>query len=296
MTLRHVLFPRVTIIGVGLIGGSLALALKKGRIAEEIRGVDRSKENLQKAVALGMLDRAFLDPSLGVDGSDLVVLATPVGAIVEVAEEIAPRLKVGSILTDVGSVKAPVVEELERLLPSGRWAVGGHPIAGRERSGAEAASADLFVGAKCILTPTPRTDPGALERVKAFWERMGAEVVLMDPVRHDEVFAAVSHLPHVVAYSLMGAILALEDDGGPMLEFAAGAFKDFTRVAMSHPTMWRDICLYNRGPLLQMIGRFKTALTRLEGLIEASDGEGLFRAFERAKLVRENLEGGIGNR
>ena len=289
MTSRHVLLGQVTIIGVGLIGGSLALALKKGGIAEEIRGVDLDEENLQKAVALGMVDRAFLDPETAVEGSDLVVLATPVGAILEVAEEIASRLKQGSILTDVGSVKAPLVERIEVLLPPGRTVVGGHPIAGRERSGAEAASADLFEGAKCILTPTPRTAPEALEQVKTFWERLGAEVVLMDPERHDEVFAAVSHLPHVVAYSLMGAILGLEDGGEPILEFAAGAFRDFTRVAMSHPAMWRDICLHNRGPLLKMIERFKAALAHLEGLIEVSDGEGLYQAFERAKLVREGM-------
>lgn len=284
------MFRRVTIIGVGLVGGSVALAFKKEGIAEEIRGVDLSEENLRKVVALGMVDHAFLDAGVGVKGSDLVVLATPVGAILEVAKEIGSRLKQGSILTDVGSVKVPVVEALERILPSGRWAVGGHPIAGRERSGAEAASADLFEGAKCILTPTPRTDPEALERVKALWERLGTEVVLMDPVRHDEVFAVVSHLPHVIAYSLVGTILELLEDGGePILEFAAGAFKDFTRVAMSHPAMWRDICLYNRGPLLKMIERFKAAFAHLEGLIGTSDGEGLLKAFERAKLVREGM-------
>lgn len=283
------LFRRVTIIGVGLIGGSLALACRSRGIAEEVRGVDLDPENLRKAITLGMLDEAFLDPLQGVEGADLVVLATPVGAILEVAKEVAPRLKMGSILTDVGSVKGPLVEGLERLLPPGRAVVGAHPVAGRERSGAEAASPDLFVGSKCILTPTPMTDPQALEDVKALWEQAGALVVLMKPERHDEVFAMVSHLPHIVAYSLVGTILDLEDGGSKLLDFAAGAFRDFTRVTVSPPAMWRDICLSNRVELLGAIKRFQAALDRLRGLIEASDGDGLHREFERARRVREEL-------
>ncbi|MBI3988233.1 MAG: prephenate dehydrogenase/arogenate dehydrogenase family protein [candidate division NC10 bacterium] len=283
------LFDKVLIVGIGLIGGSLALVLKRRGIAREVLGVDLDPGNLEKAKALGMVDSIHTDPCQPALEADLVVLATPVGAIPVVALKMAPHLREGTILTDVGSVKGPVVKALEGALPPGMAIVGGHPIAGRERSGVEAALVDLFQGAKCVLTPTPQTDQVALGRIKALWETMGSEVILMTPELHDQIFAAVSHLPHVVAYSLIGALLDLDNGTTYLSDFAAGGLKDFTRIAMSHPAMWRDICLLNREEILAMLGRFRKALDRLEHLIKQGDGPGLYQAFERAKMAREGL-------
>jgi prephenate dehydrogenase len=240
---------------------------------------------------------AFEDSAAAIDGADLVVLAIPVGEIPRVIQGIAPHLPPGAVVTDVGSVKGPVAAAMERLLPGGK-AVPGHPIAGRELSGPMAASAELFVGAKCVLTPIPTTDPVALERVRGLWTAIGADVLEMSPERHDEIFAAVSHLPHIVAYALMGTILDLSEDGQDLHEFAAGGLKDFTRVAMSHPLMWRDICLANRQQILEMIRRFQSALSQLMSMISAEDGEGLYRQFARARTVREAVGRvkGAGNR
>jgi prephenate dehydrogenase len=235
-----------------------------------------------------MVDVACSDAASAVEGADMVVLAVPVGAIAPTIERIAPHLATGAVVTDVGSVKGPVAAAMERLLPGGNG-VPGHPIAGRETSGPQAATAELFVGAKCALTPSRSTDPAAVTRVRALWKSMGSEVLEMSPERHDEVFAAVSHLPHIVAYALMGAILDLADDGDDLREFAAGGLRDFTRVAMSHPAMWRDICLANRQRILEMIGRFQVALDQLAVMINAEDGEGLYRKFERARACREGL-------
>ena len=287
------LFQRLAIIGLGLIGGSVGLACRARRLAKEVRGADQDPDHCTQALALGLVDLAFPDAVAAVQGADMVVLAVPVGAIPSTIERIAPHLAPGAVVTDVGSVKGSIAATMERLLPAGN-AVPGHPIAGRERSGPAAASAELFVGAKCVLTPSGSTDPGALERVRGLWRAIGADVVEMTPDRHDEIFAAVSHLPHIVAYALMGAILDLADDGKDLHEFAAGGLKDFTRVAMSHPVMWRDICLANRQKILEMIGRFQVALDHLAAMIRTGDGEGLYRQFARARAGREAVESGKG--
>lgn len=287
------LFQRLAILGLGLIGGSVGLACRAHRLAKEVQGADQDPDHCAQALALGLVDLAFPDPVAAVQGADMVVLAVPVGAIPSMIERIAPHLAPGAVVTDVGSVKGPVAATMERLLPAGN-AVPGHPIAGRERSGPAAASAELFVGAKCVLTPSGSTDPAAVERVRALWRAIGADVVEMTPDRHDEVFAAVSHLPHIVAYALMGAILDLADDGEEMHEFAAGGLRDFTRVAMSHPVMWRDICLANRQKILEMIERFQVALAQLAAMISAEDGEGLYRQFARVRARREAIESGKG--
>ncbi len=218
----------------------------------------------------------------------MVILAVPVGAIPATIERIVPHLAPGAVVTDVGSVKGPVAATMEHLLPEGNG-VPGHPIAGRERSGPGAASAELFVGAKCVLTPSRSTNPAAIARVRAVWRAIGSEVLEMSPDRHDEIFAAVSHLPHIVAYALMGTILDLAD-GEALYEFAAGGLRDFTRVALSHPVMWRDICLANRQKILEMIGQFQLALGHLGAMISAEDGEGLYRQFARVRAGREALE------
>ncbi|MGH7412181.1 MAG: prephenate dehydrogenase [Candidatus Methylomirabilis sp.] len=285
----------VAIIGLGLIGGSVGLACRARRLAKEVKGNDQDQGHRAQALALQCVDRAFDDPVAAVQGAELVVLAIPVGEIPSAIERIGPHLAPGAVVTDVGSVKGPVAAAMERLLPGGQ-AVPGHPIAGREQSGPNAASAELFAGATCVLTPTDATNPAALRRVRDLWRGLGAEVVEMTPDRHDQIFAAVSHLPHLVAYALMGVMLDLADDGEDVHGFAAGGLRDFTRIAMSHPVMWRDICLANRGRILEMIGRFEIALDHLAAMIRAEDGEGLCRQFARARSLREAVGQGKGAR
>ncbi len=289
------LFNRVAIIGLGLIGGSVGLACRARRLANEVRGSDQDQGHREQAITLRCVDRAFDDPVAAVQGAELVVLAIPVGEISSAIERIGPHLAPGAVVTDVGSVKGPVATAMERLLPGGQT-VPGHPIAGREMSGPKAASAELFAGATCVLTPTRTTNPAALRRVRDLWRGLGADVLEMTPDRHDRIFAAVSHLPHIVAYALMGVMLDLADEGEDVHGFAAGGLKDFTRVAMSHPVMWRDICLANHGRILEMIGRFELALDHLAAMIRAEDGEGLCRQFARARALREAVGQGKGAR
>ena len=285
------LVQRLAIIGLGLIGASVGLACRAHGLAGEIRGADLEPDHCAQAIALGVVDQAVADVAVAVEGADLVLLAVPVGAMEATIKRIAPHLASGAVVTDVGSVKGLVAEVMERLLPGGNG-VPGHPITGREKSGPHAASAELFVGSKCVLTPSASTDPAAVLRVRTLWRAIGSEVLEMSPTRHDEIFAAVSHLPHVVAYALMGAILDLAEGGEDLREFAAGGLKDFTRVAMSHPVMWRDICLANRKQILQVIGRFEVALDTLKAMIIAEDGVGLYREFARAKAYRVGFGSG----
>ncbi len=280
-------FEKIAILGVGLIGGSLAMVCKQKGLAKLIVGYGRRPENLKKAVKLGVIDRFFQDLRETVQGADLIVMATPVGQFEALAREMAPALSKEAIVTDVGSVKGSLVTRLERLLPNGSRFVGAHPIAGKEKTGVEVASATLFVGTQCILTPTERTNPSALESVKALWEATGSKLVLMDPVQHDQILAAVSHLPHLVAYALVNTVLETKVQGQEVLPFSAGGFRDFTRIAASSPEMWRDICLLNRDPLLGMIEAYEKTLARLKQLIRQGDGKGLEAEFERAKEARE---------
>ncbi len=282
------LIRRLAIVGLGLIGTSVGLTCRSRGLAGEIRGADEEMEHCAHALAMGVVDLASSDVAATVEGADMVILAVPVGAMASVIERIAPHLTPGAVVTDVGSVKGPVAAAMERLLPSGAG-VPGHPIAGRETSGPQTAVSELFVGARCVLTPGRSTDAVAVARVRALWNAMGSEVLEMSPERHDEIFAAVSHLPHVIAYALMGAILDLAENGDDLREFAAGGLKDFTRVAMSHPVMWRDICVANRQRILEMIERFQTALNQLTVMIHAEDAEGLYRQFTRARACREGL-------
>lgn len=281
---------RLAIVGLGLIGSSVGLACRARGLAKEIRGADIATDHRAHAIALGVVDLTFADAGAAVEGADMVLLAVPVGAIAPTLERIVPHLAPGAVVTDVGSVKRVVTAAMDRLLPKGNG-VPGHPIAGRETSGPYAASAELFVSAKCVLTPSVITDPAAASRVGALWNGMGAEVLQMSPERHDEIFAAVSHLPHIVAYALMGAIFDLED-GENLQALAGGGLRDFSRVAMSHPIMWRDICLANREPILKMIERFQAALGDLAATISAEDGEGLRQRFARARACREDFRSG----
>ncbi len=282
-------FRRLTIIGVGLIGGSLARVCRKKGLADELVGVGRGRKNLELAVELGVIDRWSHQVEEGVDGADGVVLATPMGTIIPLAERMAPHIEAGCLVTDVGSTKASVVEPLERLLQPSAAFVGGHPIAGTEKSGVEASFESLFEGFRCILTPTDRTDTEALARVQSLWEACGMSVVCMDPDTHDTLMAGVSHLPHMVAYALIHTVTGLSCNDHDAVAYSAGGFRDFTRIAASDPTMWRDICLANRKPLLAMIDRFSGSLDELREAIEGADGEALQELFAAARRIREGL-------
>jgi prephenate dehydrogenase len=281
--------PRLAILGVGLIGGSLALALKAAGAVGEVVGIGRGLANLEKALELGVVDRITRDAAEGVRDADLVFLATPVLALPEAAAAIAPHLKRGAILTDGGSVKGSVARAIEPLLPPGVHFVPGHPIAGTEKSGAEAAFATLYRGRRCILTPTDRTDRDALDLVRQVWETTGSEVVLMDVEKHDRVLAAISHLPHMVAYSLVNAVSTYDRYEENILEYSAGGFRDFTRIASSDPTMWRDIALTNRDALLEMMERFERFFAELKEDVRSGEGEKLFEFFLRSKESRDAI-------
>ncbi len=278
---------RLAVIGVGLIGGSLALALRKAGACGEVVGCGRSRENLERAVALGVIDRFEQDPGRAVAGADMVVLGVPLGAMEEVMGRIASCLAEHAVVTDVGSAKMAVADAARRRLGGSlsRF-VPGHPIAGTERSGVEAAFASLFEGCSVILTPLPETEAAALARVGAMWRACGAEVVEMDIAHHDEVLAATSHLPHLLAYTLVDT-LARMDDSEEIFRYAAGGFRDFTRIASSDPVMWRDICLANREAIGEMLARFSKALQGLAEAVQGGDGEALLSLFHRAKAVRD---------
>lgn len=282
-------FKKLTIIGVGLIGGSLAMVLRKRGMAGEIVGVGRSISNLELAVKLDVIDKFTTDPAAGVMDADLVVIATPVASIAGIVKSIAPYLKEGAIVTDVGSVKGAIVKEAEKVIHSGIHFVGGHPIAGTEESGVGAAFPTLFEKHKCILTPTAKTDKGALEKIRKVWEATGSEVILMDAEKHDSILAAVSHLPHVIAYSLVNTVDDVKEFEESILNYSAGGFRDFTRIASSSPEMWRDICLLNREAIINMIDRFERELSSLKRSIKTLDDKSLLAAFKKAKDARDSI-------
>ena len=283
------LIPKLTVVGVGLIGGSLALALKAAGMVGEVVGVGRGQANLETALERGVIDSFTHDVGEGVAGADLVFLSTPIQTMSRVASAALARMKPGAVLTDGGSVKQFVVEQIEPLLPPGIHFVPGHPIAGTERTGSAAAFGSLFQGRRCILTPTDRTDPGALDLVRRMWHAAGSEVVTMDAARHDRVLAAVSHLPHMVAYALVNTVSCEDRFGENILHYSAGGFRDFTRIASSDPTMWRDIALTNREALLEVVGYFESVLAELKDDIAAGAGERLFNFFLRSKERRDAI-------
>lgn len=283
------LFNKVTIIGVGLIGGSLAKVLKTKRLAGEITGSGRSRETLEKALKLGVIDRMGQGAAHSVEQADLVVLATPVGTFASIVKEIAPRMKRGAVLTDVGSVKGALVRTIEEFLPSTVHYVPAHPIAGREKHGVEAATDELFRGARCILTPTQRTDKVALDKISALWQAAGMNVVNMDPDRHDHIFAAVSHLPHAAAYAMVCTVAEFSEGEANYTSFSGAGFKDFTRIAASSPEMWRDICLLNGENIVEMIERYQFSLNRIKKAIKHNDAKRLEAFFRRASDVRRGM-------
>jgi len=282
---------RLAIIGVGLIGGSLARALRRAGAVDEVVGCGRSLGNLQRAVELGVIDRYSQDPAEAVAGADLVFLAVPLGAMAATFAAIRDHLAPAAILTDGGSVKGSVVEDARQVFgqPPPRF-VPGHPIAGTEQSGVDASFAELYRNRRVILTPLPGTDPAATAQVQAMWEACGAEVTQMAVDHHDEVLAATSHLPHLLAYSLVDSLARLREND-EIFRYAAGGFRDFTRIASSHPIMWRDICLANRQALGKMLDRFQAELAELAAAVGRGDGEVLLEVFERAKAARDRYVG-----
>ena len=283
------MIERLALIGVGLIGGSLVRALKARQVCREVVGCGRDVANLKKAVALKVIDRYETDPAIAVAGADMVVVAVPLGAMRSIFQIIVPALSKTAVVTDVGSGKASVIADVQQVtgeVPP--WFVPGHPIAGTEKSGVEASFGTLFERRRVILTPLPSTSLVALEQVRSMWQHTGAEVVSMGIEQHDRILAATSHLPHMLAFSLVNQLADMdhEDD---VFRFAAGGFRDFSRIASSDPVMWRDICFGNREAIVDAIKKFQVQLNQVVDLMENNQCDHLQQLFHRSKAVRDDF-------
>ena len=284
------LFERVALIGIGLIGSSLARALRRDSPGTSIVACARRSETLATVRRLELADETTDDPTAAAAGADLVVIATPLSAYAEIGRRIAPVLQPGAILTDVGSVKQAVIRDLQPHLPPGVHFVPAHPVAGTEHSGPESGFAELFHGRWCILIALPETAPEAVARVGRMWERLGMRVVTMTADHHDKVLAVTSHLPHLIAYTIVGTATDLEDSlKSEVIEFSASGFRDFTRIAASDPVMWRDIFLNNREAVLEILQRFNEDLTALQRAIRWGEGDKLEDLFTRTRAIRRSI-------
>jgi cyclohexadieny/prephenate dehydrogenase len=284
------MFERIALIGIGLIGSSISHAARRAGLAGEIVGSARTPATVATAMQLGLIEQGFVSAAEAAENADLVVICTPVGLCGQIAKEISRSLKPGAILTDVGSVKASIVRDVAPHVPKGVHFIAGHPIAGTEQSGPEAGFAELFDGRWCILTPEPDADEKALARLRAFWEALGSKVEVMSPEHHDLVLAITSHVPHLIAYNIVNTAAHLERvTDSEVIKFSAGGFRDFTRIAASDPTMWRDVFLNNKDAVLDMLGRFTEDLTELQRAIRFGDGDKLFRLFSDARAIRRNI-------
>jgi cyclohexadieny/prephenate dehydrogenase len=289
-TAARPLFARVALIGLGLIGSSLGRVMKRESLAGVITGTARTEATRQKALELGVIDHAFDDAPACVADADLVVICAPLGVYADIARAMAPGLKPGAIVTDVGSVKQAVIRDLAPALPDGVHLVPAHPVAGTEHSGPEAGFAELFEGRWCILTPPPGADARAVEKVAQLWRGAGSLVDIMAADHHDKVLAITSHLPHLIAYTIVGTATDLETQlQAEVIKFAAGGFRDFTRIAASDPVMWRDVFLNNREAVLEMVGRLTEDLAVLQRAIRWSDGEKLEEIFSRTREIRRSI-------
>ncbi len=283
-------FQRLAIIGPGLIGGSIALAARRGGAVDHIAIHSRSAATLERARARELGDSYAAAAADAVQDADCVILCVPVGASATVAGQIADSLKPGAIVSDVGSVKASVIAQIAPRIPDGVHLVPAHPVSGTEESGPDAGFAELFDGRWCILTPPAGTEPAAVERIAEFWRRLGSDIEFMDPEHHDLVLAITSHVPHLIAYNIVGTADDLEAvTRSEVMKFAAGGFRDFTRIAASDPTMWRDVFLNNRPAVLEMLSRFSEDLTALQRAIRWGDGEALFKLFTRTRAIRRDI-------
>jgi cyclohexadieny/prephenate dehydrogenase len=283
-------FARVALIGIGLIGSSLARVLRRDSPATTIVACARRAETLATVRRLDLADETTDDPAAAAAGADLVVIATPLSAYAEIGRRIAPALQRGAILTDVGSVKEAVIRDLQPSVPEGVHLVPGHPVAGTEHSGPEAGFAELFRGRWCILTPPPEAAPEAVADLTRMWEQAGMRVVTMSADHHDRVLAVTSHLPHLIAYTIVGTATDLEDSlKSEVIEFSASGFRDFTRIAASDPVMWRDIFLNNREAVLEILQRFNEDLTALQRAIRWGEGDKLQDLFTRTRAIRRSI-------
>ena len=284
------MFQRVALIGIGLIGSSISHALRRRNLAGSIVGSAKTERTRETALRLGLVEEAFENPADAVKGADLVILCVPVGVCGQIARQIAPNLAPGAILTDVGSVKAAVIRDVSPHVPPGVHFIPGHPIAGTEHSGPEAGFAELFDNRWCILTPTNGTDVDAVARLQRLWEAMGSNVEIMTAEHHDLVLAITSHVPHLIAYNIVNTAAHLERvTDSEVIKFSAGGFRDFTRIAASDPTMWRDVFLNNKEAVLEMLGRFTEDLTALQRAIRYGEGDTLFRLFSDARAIRRSI-------
>ncbi|MEB2847715.1 prephenate/arogenate dehydrogenase family protein [Rhizobiales bacterium RZME27] len=283
-------FNRIALIGIGLIGSSIARDVKELGLANDVVISSRSAETLKRAEGLQLGTHYVSSAAEAVKDADLVIVSVPVGSSGAVAEQIAPNLKPGAILTDVGSTKASVIAQMAPFVPDGVHFIPGHPLAGTEKSGPDAGFAGLFRDRWCIFTPLPDTDAEALEKLKAFWIALGSRVDDMDPQHHDKVLAIVSHLPHIIAYNIVGTADDLETvTESEVIKYSASGFRDFTRLAASDPTMWRDICLHNKDAILEMLARFSEDLAYLQRAIRWGEGDKLFELFTRTRDVRRSI-------
>lgn len=284
------MFDRITLIGVGLIGSSLARVIRREGLAGEIVISTRSQATLARAEELQLGDRYEANAASAVRDADLVIISVPVGASGAVAKEIAPALKEGCIVTDVGSTKESVIAQMQPHMPQNVHFIPGHPLAGTEKSGPDAGFATLFENRWCILTPLPGTDDAALEKLAAFWRACGSNIDTMEPQHHDMVLAMVSHLPHIIAYNIVGTADDLQTvTKSEVIKYSASGFRDFTRLAASDPTMWRDVCLHNKDAILEMLARFSEDLSALQRAIRWGDGDKLFDLFSRTRTVRRSI-------
>ena len=284
------LFERIAIIGIGLIGSSLARAVRKKGLASHIAVATRSAETLEKARALSLGDSYTTDAAGAVVDADLVVLCVPLGSMETLGKAIGKNLKQGAIVSDAGSSKASVIRDLTGALPDGVHLVPAHPVAGTEFSGPEAGYASLFEDHWCVLTPEPDTDKQAVAKVRALWEACGMRVEEMDASHHDRVLAITSHLPQLIAYTIVGTATDMEDDSKrEVMKYSAGGFRDFTRIAASDPVMWRDVCLNNKDAILDILGRFSEDLSSLQRAIRRDEGDYLENLFARTREIRRGI-------
>ncbi|WP_454852190.1 prephenate/arogenate dehydrogenase family protein [Rhizobium binxianense] len=283
-------FNRITLIGIGLIGSSLAHDIKRLGLANEVVIATRSAETLKRAEELKLGNRYTTSAADAVRDADLVIVSVPVGASGSVAQEIAGTLKPGAIVTDVGSTKASVIAQMQPHMPANVHFIPGHPLAGTEKSGPDAGFPGLFEGRWCIFTPLEGTDPEALKTLRIFWEALGSRVDEMDAQHHDKVLAIVSHLPHIIAYNIVGTADDLETvTESEVIKYSASGFRDFTRLAASDPTMWRDVCLHNRDAILEMLARFSEDLAYLQRAIRWGEGDKIFELFTRTRAIRRSI-------
>jgi cyclohexadieny/prephenate dehydrogenase len=283
-------FKQIAILGLGLIGSSICHAVRRNKLADEITGYAKTDATQKKALEIGLVDRVYSTAPDAVAGADLVILCSPVGSYASLSKEIMHVMKPGAILTDVGSVKGAVVRDVLPHVPSGVHFIPGHPIAGTEQSGPESGFAELFLNRWCILTPLADADPREVERLGVFWRACGSNVEIMTPEHHDLVLAITSHLPHLIAYNIVSTAADLEEvTSSEVIKYSAGGFRDFTRIAASDPTMWRDVFLNNKDAVLEMLGRFSEDLSALQRAIRWGDGETLYNIFSRSRQVRRNI-------